>query len=90
MNCDICGLGSADGKTLFRVNVFGKKGIWRCYEHLTAKQSGAIDPEICRLVWAIDPTLRRRPDLSCQSSCSNEKHEHLYLHRLPAGSSPEV
>ena len=35
MKCEICGIGSMQGVTLYRRNPKGETGIWRCAEHHT-------------------------------------------------------
>ena len=54
MECEICHKSPfKDNIVLHRVNEFGFKGIWRCYEDMTVEQRKQIDPtcfDICEII----------------------------------------
>jgi Zn-finger protein len=49
MKCEICGKTPFQDVVLHRVNPFGVKGVWRCYNCLTPEQKQQVDPETKRL-----------------------------------------
>lgn len=55
MKCEICNRGPEDGESLFRVNEYGVKGVWRCHKDLTAEQRANLDPETVKIVDIINP-----------------------------------
>lgn len=50
MKCMICGLGMAEGVSLFRQNKKGEPGIWACRQHRMQKP----DPEVEQIVAVIE------------------------------------
>ena len=52
MKCEVCGLGPVEGVTVYRQNVRGEVGRWRCREH----NDVAVEPEVERLVSVIEGT----------------------------------
>ena len=50
LKCEVCGLGPADGVTVFRQNETGVPGVWRCAPHTHVE----IDPGVGDLVTTLE------------------------------------
>jgi hypothetical protein len=50
MKCECCDNNPAKGgKPVYRVNLKGEIGIWRCWECLTLEQRAQVHPEVKEL-----------------------------------------
>jgi hypothetical protein len=56
--CCFCERGPQDGVTVYRVNAKGEAGIWACREHRQQADAPPTDPEVQRLVNAIEGASR--------------------------------
>jgi hypothetical protein len=54
IHCEICKQTINDGVTLWRVNEFGVKGVWRCAKCLSPQQLAVRDPEAVRITNIIE------------------------------------
>jgi len=64
MMCEVCHRGPTQGVTLYRVNLTGEWGRWRCYDHMDKLQRNSVDPEVREIVKAVEdyenPVQQRR------------------------------
>lgn len=61
MKCEICHKSPPkDNVSLFRINEFGVKGIWRCKTHLTFEQESNIDFDVKKIVEIIEQDNRNK------------------------------
>jgi hypothetical protein len=52
--CIVCRKGPMDGVTVHRVNAKGQPGIWACTRHIKQTDAPPIDPDVQRIVSAIE------------------------------------
>lgn len=62
MKCEVCNIRCPeDGATMYRVNPLGElPAVWRCWEHLSAEQRAAVDPESKEIISILEDDARQQ------------------------------